>query len=108
MNLHLAEISCNVAPGAHALVVLDGAGWHKSRGLGIPGNITLLKLPPYAPELNGAENIWQYLRANQLSNRVFDSYEEIVDACCDAWSHLVADPNRVNSITDRDWARVNQ
>ena len=107
MNVHLAEISLTVAPDAHALVVLDGAGWHKSGSLELPDNVTLLKLPRYAPELNAAENIWQYLRANNLSNRVFDSYEDIVDACCDAWNDFVADPARVQSTTHRAWAQVN-
>ena len=58
MNLHLAEIADTVAPGAHAVVVLDGAGWHRGDDLVVPPNLTLLKLPPYAPELNSAENVW--------------------------------------------------
>lgn len=107
MNLHLAEISRTVAPDAHALVLLDGAGWHKSGSLRVPGNITLLKLPPYAPELNAAENIWQFLRANNLANRVFDSYDEIIDACCHAWNAFVADAARVRSVTNREWIQVN-
>ena len=69
MNLHLAKIAATVDPGAHALVVFDGAGWHRGDELVVPENLTLLKLPPYAPELNGAENIWQYLRKNHLPNR---------------------------------------
>ena len=70
MGLHLAEISGQVAPGAHAVVVLDGAGWHKpGKRLRVPDNISLLHLPPYSPELNPQENIWQYLRQNFLSNR---------------------------------------
>lgn len=92
MNEHLAEISRQVAPGAHAVVTLDGAGWHKPGGkLRVPDNISLLPLPPYSPELNPVENIWQFLRQNHLSNRVYESYEAIVDACCDAWSALIAD-----------------
>src|SRR6266536_2067484 len=70
MNLHLAEISRNVTPGAHAVVLLDGAGWHQTGGkLQVPDNISLLHLPAYSPELNPVENIWQFLRQNQLSNR---------------------------------------
>ena len=65
MNLHLVEISRNVAAGAHALVVLDGAGWHQTGGrLRVPANISLLHLPPYLPELNPVENVWEYLREN--------------------------------------------
>ena len=61
--------------------VLDGAGWHISKSLIVPDNITLMPLPPYSPELNPVENLWQYLRQNHLANRVFDSYDDIVDAC---------------------------
>jgi transposase len=63
MTLHLAEISRQVAPGAHAVVTLDGAGWHQTGGkLRVPDNISLLPLPPYSPELNPVENVWQFLR----------------------------------------------
>jgi len=58
MNAHLAEISRTVAEGAHAILVLDGAGWHGSKALCIPENITLLMLPPYGPELNPIETVW--------------------------------------------------
>ena len=107
MNLHLAEIGRNVAPGSHAVVLLDGAGWHQAGGkLKVPSNISLLKLPAYSPELNPVENIWQYLRQNRLSNRVFDNYDTIVDACCEAWIALTAEPGRIRSIATRVWASV--
>jgi hypothetical protein len=64
MSLHLAEISRHVAQGAHAVLVLDGAGWHGAASLAIPDNLTLLPLPSYSPELNPVENVWQYLRQN--------------------------------------------
>ncbi len=108
MTLHLAEIARTVRPGYHAVVVLDGAGWHKTGGrLRVPDNISLLKLPPYSPELNPVENVWQFLRGNWLSNRVFDTYDDIVDACCDAWNALAAEPGRIRSIATRAWAAVN-
>lgn len=106
MTLHLAEISRSVAPGAHAVVILDGAGWHqRSTKLKVPDNISLLKLPPYSPELNPQENVWQYLRQNHLSNRVFDTYDAILDACCSAWNSLIAQPDRITSIATREWAK---
>ena len=74
MNLHLAEIAMAVAPGAHAVLVLDQAGWHLSDKLIVPPNITLVPLPPKCPELNPVENVWQFIRDNWLSNRVFRSY----------------------------------
>ena len=107
MSLHLIEISKQVAPGAHAVVVLDGAGWHQQGGrLTVPDNITLLHQPPYSPELNPVENIWQFLRQNHLSNRVFESYDAILTACCDAWQALMNTPERIRSIGTRTWAKV--
>jgi transposase len=103
MSLHLAEIANAVAPGAHAVVLLDQAGWHQSKRLVIPDNITLLPLPSKAPELNPVENVWQFLRENWLSNRVFTSYSDILDHCCAAWSRLVDQPWRIMSIGLRDW-----
>jgi len=106
MNLHLATISALVAPGAHAILELDGAGWHQLGGrLRLPDNISLLHLPSYSPELNPVENVWQYLKQNYLSNRVFDTYEDIVDACCEAWNKLMAMPDRIASICTREWAK---
>ena len=109
MNLHLAEIERHVTPGSHAVVVLDRAGWHQVGGrLHLPHNISLLPLPSYSPELNPQENVWEFLRQNKLSNRVFDSYEAIVDGCCDAWNDLMARPERITSIAMRPWASVIQ
>jgi hypothetical protein len=79
MSLHLADISQAVSPGAQAVVLLDQAGWHTSPKLNVPANISLLALPPKSPELNPTENVWQYLRDNLLSNRVFASARDIVD-----------------------------
>lgn len=106
MNAHLAEIAATVAPGAHAVLVLDGAGWHGGKNLAVPENISLLTLPPYAPELNPVENVWQYLRGNKLAITVFDSYDAIVDACCMAWNFFANDPSTVTSVTSRSWAEV--
>ncbi|HEY6675687.1 MAG TPA: IS630 family transposase [Terrimicrobium sp.] len=103
MNLHLAEIAKTVAPGAHAVLLVDQAGWHLSAML-IPANTTILALPPKSPELNPVENIWQYMRDNWLSNRIFKSYDDIVDHCCYAWNTLVDRPWKIMSIGLRQWA----
>jgi hypothetical protein len=107
MQMHLAEISRRVAIGARAVLVLDGAGWHTSPKLRVPDNISLLPLPPYAPELNPVENVWEFLRANFLSHLVWKDYNAIVDACCDAWNKLMHMPKQIASITTRSWAQVN-
>jgi len=106
MSMHLAEISRCVAPGAHAVLVIDGAGYHGAARLAVPSNITLVRLPPYAPELNPIENVWEYLRGNKLAITVFESYDDIVDKSCAAWRFFADDPERVASITSRTWATV--
>jgi hypothetical protein len=107
MNAHLAEIARTVAPGAHAILVLDGAGWHGAGDLVVPDNLSLVTLPPYAPELNQIENVWAYLRSNKLAITVFDSYDAIVAKCCEAWNSFAKDPSAIASITSRGWAEVN-
>ena len=104
MALHLEEISLAVTPGAHAVLLLDQAGWHLSAELTVPSNITLLPLPPKCPELNPVENVWQFMRENWLSNRIFKSYDEIVDHCCYAWNKLIDQPWTIMSIGLREWA----
>ena len=104
MDLHLAAISAEVAPGRHAALLVDQAGWHTSAKLTAPDNITLVPLPAKCPELNAQENAWQFMRENWLSNRIFTSYDNLVDHCCDAWNSLVAQPWRIMSLGLRDWA----
>lgn len=108
MNMHLEELSTQVAPGAHAVVVCDGAGWHqRGQQLAVPANVSLLSLPPYSPELNPMENVWDYLRQNKLCAQVWDTYDDILEACKNAWNFLIDDPDRIRSIGSRDWACVN-
>ena len=116
MNAHLAEIARTVAPfvgemipqimsrssSPHALLILDGAGWHGSAALVIPDNLALLTLSPYSPELNPVENVGAYRRAIT----VFDRYEDIVDTCCSAWNFFANDPEAIASTTSRSWAEV--
>lgn len=108
MQLHLEEISRTVVPDAHGIVVMDKASWHTTPALKVPANLSILYLPPYSPELNPQENIWQYLRQTYLSNRLFETYEDIVDACCKAWNALLAEAGRITSIATRTWAIIGQ
>ena len=105
MNEHLGEISRRVSVGAIALLVLDGAGWHSSPRVKVPANIVLLPLPPYAPELNPMENVWEFMRGNFLSHCVWDGYDAILEACCDAWNKLMQMTERIASLTRRTWAK---
>ena len=78
---------------------LKSSGW-----LAVPDNITIVPLPLKCPELNPQENIWQFMRDNWLSNRIFKSYEDILDHCCYAWNKLIEQPWKIMSIGTRDWA----
>ena len=106
MNAHLAEIGAAVDPGAHAVLIVDQAGWHTTPKLRLPENITILPLPPRAQELNPVENVWQFMRDNWLSNRVFDSYDQILAICCDACNRLRDQQWRIMSIGLREWAHT--
>ena len=111
MQMHLDEISRHVAyRKAHAVVLMDRAGWHTTGKLKVPKNLTIILLPSRAPELNPVENIWQYLRANWLSNRVFEDYE--CHRRC--WMRSLeqalrfAQPETITSIGMRKWAHIGQ
>ena len=106
MNLHLAEIATRIAPGAHAALLVDQAGWRLSAKLTVPPNITLIPLPAKPPELNPQENVWQFMPENWLSNRIFKFFHHIVGHCCDAWNKLTDQPWRIMSLGIRDWARA--
>ena len=104
MQAHIDEIGWTVARGAHAVLLLDRAGWHTTDKLEVPKNMTLIMLPSRSPELNPVENVWQYLRANWLSNRIFETYGDILDAACEAWNKLTAMPAVIRSIRMRESA----
>ena len=102
LQVQLDELSRNLQADHHMLLILDGAGWHKSHALRVPGNITLLHLPPYAPELNPAELLWRQLRQRYLSNRVYADLQELDQALGDAWIRLSEDPQCLRQLTNFD------
>ncbi len=102
MEKHLNAISTRIPEDRHAVMVLDRAPWHKH--LKTPENITIVHLPSYSPELDPQENIWEYLKNNFLSNKVFKDLEEITDACCNAWNTMCSETGRIRSIGTRAWA----
>jgi transposase len=104
MQIHLDEISKNVTSGYHAILVMDKAGWHKSKGLKIPRNISIVKLPPYSPELNPMEQAFQQLRKLKLSNACYNDYSDIDAACVEAWNSFVGVKGNIKKLALRDWA----
>jgi hypothetical protein len=107
LEQHLQEIACHVPQGRHAVVVMDQAGWHSCKALNIPNNMTILHLPPYSPELNPQESVWQYLKDHFLANRVFKDRKDIQKSCCQAWNAFAKNTDLIASLTTRKWALLN-
>lgn len=103
MTTFLTRFAATLADDEHGVMVLDGAGWHTSLDLAVPDNVTLLRLPPYSPELNPVERVWLYLRERHLSHRLHHDYKAVVDAACDAWRRLT--PDRLRSLCAYPWIK---
>jgi hypothetical protein len=101
MNTFLAGLSGTLAPGEHAVLFLDGAGWHGSNALRVPANVTLATLPPYSPELNPVERLWRHLRGRYLSNRVYRDYGELLAEAVAAYDRL--DAETLKSVCGCPW-----
>lgn len=108
MQGQLDGLSRALAPHVHALLVLDGAGWHRSAALVIPDNLTLLHLPAYSPELNPAERLWRELRQRHLSNRVYANIEALDEAVATAWLALTRDTGQLTQLTHFPWLQSAQ
>lgn len=106
MQTYIDQLSKHVKVGKHIALVIDNAGWHTSKQLKIPENITLIPLPPYSPELNPAEQIWEWMKHNYLSNICFDNYSDIVDKLVIAWNAFSEDVALVKSVCTREWMNV--
>lgn len=91
MGVFLGMLAEHLGPMEHAVLIMDQAGWHTSRKLKVPDNITILFLPPYSPELNPVERLWGYLRSHFLSHRVYEDYRHLLDAGAEAWQQLTPD-----------------
>jgi transposase len=106
MSEHLNLISKRTESGRHAVIIVDGAGWHQEYLADDFENITIIKLPPYSPELNPIEQVWQWLRQNELANRSFKGFDDIVSECSRAWNSFISDTQRVKKLCSRDWIEL--
>jgi hypothetical protein len=106
MKSHLSLISEATEAGRHAVVIMDGASWHQEYLDQDFPNLSIIHIPPYSPELNPIEQVWSWLRQNEIANRSFADYEDIVDKCSIAWNNFIADTERVLSLCRRDWAKL--
>ena len=103
MNLFMRTFSESLAKDVHAVMILDQAGWHRSKTLSVPDNVTLLYLPPKSPELNPSEWPWRECRQKYLSNRVYPTEADLYSAVEDAWMKLTSNPADIQSLCGFDW-----
>lgn len=103
-QIHLDQISRKVKKGNHCLLLMDRASWHTTETLNVPSNMTLMPLPPYSPELNPMEQVWQQLRKIKLSNTSFENYDDIVQSCVYAWNCFVDEEGNIEQLCTRNWA----
>jgi transposase len=106
MQLHLYEISKQIDEDYHAIILMDRASCHTTEKLILPPNLNIVPLPPYSPELNPMEQLWQQLRKLKLSNACYQNYDGIVDACVEAWNMFVSEEDNVKKLCSRDWALI--
>ena len=105
INLFLELFSKTIPENEHAVMVWDGAGFHRAKSLRLPGNITVVELPPYSPELNPIENLWHYLKSHFWSNQAYADYEALEQAAMQAWKQAVLDEELVKTVCAATYLR---
>ena len=106
MALHLEQISKVTDKGRHAVVIMDGAGWHTDDIADTLNNVTVIKIPPYSPELNPIEQVWSWMRQHSLANQAFKGYDDIVEQVCEAWNDFIKSSKRVTDMCSREWINL--
>ena len=98
IKIFLKQFSRQLSDDIHAVLLWDQAGFHKSKELSVPEDISIIELPAYSPELNPVENLWQYLRSHYWSNRSYDGYDDLRQAACKSWQAVCLDAELIRSI----------
>lgn len=108
INAFFDQFTQEVDPDVHVVLVWDQAGFHTSKALTLPDNVTVIPLPAYSPELNPVENLWHYLRSHYWSNRTYADYDALRLAAIDAWHKAALDPTIIQSVCRVTYAeRIN-
>lgn len=94
----LDQLSATIPADTHVLLIWDGAGYHVAKALRVPGNLSVLRLPPYSPELNPVERLWLYLRQHYWSNRVYPDIEALEEAAVSGWRAVCLSPDKIKSV----------
>lgn len=105
MNLFLQEVAQDFKD-FFVIMLVDQAGWHKSKTLIIPENVRLIPQPAHSPELNPVEHLWEDLRENAMPNAAFKSLDQVEQALCHRLVDLGNNPERLRSMTNFPYLRV--
>ena len=103
MKEHLKQVSSVTEQGRHAVIIMDGASWHTDDIAESFDNVSIIKLPPYSPELNPIEQVWSWMRQRCLGNQRFLDYDDIVEKVCCAWNKFLSCTDRVTKMYSRNW-----
>lgn len=106
LSLFLKQLSRTISEGKHMLLILDQAGYHKSKSLCLPNNISILYLPPYSPELNPIENLWHYFRSHYWSNRYYQDKDALEEAAHQAWKSVCLNSEATKTICAAPYLRI--
>lgn len=106
VNLFLAQFAATLPADVQAVLIWDGAGYHRSGELRCPPNVTLISLPPYSPELNPVENLWHYLRSHHWSNRMYATVDNLYDAAQSAWQASCLTPSRIQTVCRAEYVQT--
>jgi hypothetical protein len=98
VNMFLAQFGQTIPADEHAVMLWDGAGFHASKQLCVPDNVTIVTLPAYSPELNPIENLWHFLKSHYWSNRAYQDYDALEQAALDAWRKAVLDQELMKTV----------
>ncbi len=104
MNAFFEQFNAEVSHNIHVVMIWDQAGFHISKKLKVPKNVTIVLLPPYSPELNPVENLWHYLRSHYWANRIYANYDALRYAAVDAWHKAVLNPAVIQSVCRASYA----
>lgn len=104
INIFLKQFSSTLADDEQAVMIWDGAGFHRAGHLEVPENVSLIALPPYSPELNPIENLWHYLKSHHWSNRIHEDYNYLLDAAQSAWKKVCLVPEMIQTICHAPYA----
>ena len=107
INVFFEQFSKETNPNVHIVMVWDRAGFHTSKDLKVPENVTVIPLPAYSPELNPVENMWHYLRSHYWANRSYANYDDLRYAAIDAWQSAALDPEIIKSVCRAPYAERN-